>query len=887
MNHEIRFLFHELAGLPAGERERVYRERRVGPELRDEVESLLRFDSAGAGSLTDRVSKVAESVLDFGDARETGACGPYRLVRLLGSGGMGAVYLAERADGEIQQRVAVKLLRADAYRPAWRDRFLKERQLLASLQHPSIVHVIDAGQTGEGRPYLVMEYVEGVPIDAYADTVDVRDRLRLFLRVCDGVSHAHGRLIIHRDLKPSNILVDATGQPKLLDFGIAKLLDGTGDATQTVERLLTPNYASPEQLRGANQTIATDVYSLGAVLYKLLTGRSPHETGAHASQALDVIAGTSKIPAPSRLNPGLSTDLDYILQKALRNDPEERYVSVEAFAADILAFLESRPVQARSGNAWYRARKFLRRYWAPAAAAALVIVSLSAGLYVADRERRIAERRFGQLRQLSNKVFELDKAIRNLPGASGARKRLVSASLEYLEGLAAGARGDLDLAQEIGDAYERVAKVQGVPDELNLGDYAEAEASLKKADSFIETVLASHPQSRQALLSSAIVARDRMILADGEGRRTDALAYGKKSAERLDAFLRLGGAREREIDEAARIYSHIAQDCTNMHLFAEGARYARRSIEVARSLPPGEPAGSRLSSGLSLLANALRYQGDLDGALRAIREARLTVEQTPFASETVRMLIMYGTLFREGLILGEDAGINLDRPAEAIDALQKAFEITEDAAAKSPNDYTSRSRVARSAIMMANILRHSNPRKALAMYDAAIVRLSEVPTNLVARRERAAALANSSYALRSLHRIAEARQRIEAAFAILTDTKDYPAERVPFEPSGLYNALLAAADYEAGEGDAHRAVAKYEELLKKVMSAGPDPLSDLRDAPRISLLYQSLGRLYRRIHDTARAEAMEARRRELWLQWDRKLPDNAFVRRQLAAARLP
>jgi serine/threonine protein kinase len=197
---------------------------------------------------------------------EPGSCGPYRLIRLLGSGGMGAVYLAERSDGEIQQKVAVKLLRADAHRPAWRARFLKERQLLASLHHPSIVHVIDAGHTDDGRPYLVMEYVEGTPIDVYAAGIEMRERLSLFLRVCEGVSHAHGHLIIHRDLKPANILVDASGQPKLLDFGIAKLLDETGDATQTVERLLTPNYASPEQVRGDSQTTATDVYSLGAVL---------------------------------------------------------------------------------------------------------------------------------------------------------------------------------------------------------------------------------------------------------------------------------------------------------------------------------------------------------------------------------------------------------------------------------------------------------------------------------------------------------------------------------------------------------------------------------------------------------------------------------------------
>ena len=222
--------------------------------------------------------------------------GAYRVVSLIGRGGMGSVYMAERADGEIQQRVAVKLLRADGHRPVWRHRFLKERQLLASLHHSSIVQLLDAGQTADRQPFLVMEYVEGVPIDVYAARIDVRARLKLFLRVCEGVSHAHRHLIIHRDLKPSNILVDASGQPKLLDFGIAKLLDETGDVTQTVERLLTPNYASPEQLSGEAQTTATDVYSLGAVLYKLLTGMAPREQNSGRAESRDRAAE----PAQSR-----------------------------------------------------------------------------------------------------------------------------------------------------------------------------------------------------------------------------------------------------------------------------------------------------------------------------------------------------------------------------------------------------------------------------------------------------------------------------------------------------------------------------------------------------------------------------------------------------------
>ena len=353
MNATVRQLFHELADVPRAERERILAERQIAPELRAEVESLLSYDSSSGESLARRISQVTEEALRAGDGPPSSYCGPYRLVRLLGFGGMGAVYLAERRDGEIEQRVAIKLLRVDADRPAWRDRFLRERQFLAYLNHSSIARVLDAGHTGDGRPYLVMEYVDGIPIDEYAAPLELRAQLALFLLVCDGVSHAHQHLIIHRDLKPSNILVDASGQPKLLDFGIAKLLDMTlnvtTDATQTVERLLTPDYASPEQLRGSIQTTTTDVYSLGVVLYKLLTGCSPHKPLSGTPSGNLGITRKTSITAPSRLNPKLSRDIDHILLKALRQEPKERYASVDAMASDVRAFLELRPVPAMPG----------------------------------------------------------------------------------------------------------------------------------------------------------------------------------------------------------------------------------------------------------------------------------------------------------------------------------------------------------------------------------------------------------------------------------------------------------------------------------------------------------------------------------------------------------
>jgi serine/threonine protein kinase len=880
MNDDIRLLFHELADLAPQERQRILEARELAPEVRAEVESLLNYDAGASESLTECVAGVAGDMLRSAAARTGPDCGPYRLVRLLGRGGMGTVYLGERKDGEIEQTVAVKLLRTDSDLPGWHDRFLRERQLLASLNHPAIVHAMDAGHTGDGQPYLVMEYVEGTPVDQYCAEIPMRDRLTLFALVLDGVAYAHRHLVIHRDLKPSNILVDGAGQPKVLDFGIAKLLDVTADATQGTEYLLTPNYASPEQCLGEVQTTATDIYSLGAVLYKLLTGHSPHESDTHASRAMSAMSGLGTIRAPSRVDSGVPSDLDYVVGKALRNEPEERYASVEAFANDVRAVLESKPVEARSGDAWYRTRKFLRRDWIPATTAALVIASLSAGLYIANRERLVAESRFRQLENLSARVFDLDREISHLPGSIEARKSLVSASLAYLQGLAAQARGDPDLERELGEGYWRVGRIQGVPVELNLGEPAKAEASLAQADLWIEAVLAARPGDRNALYRSGLIAHDRMILAQEEHRNGDAVMEARKSAARLDAFLRFPGISEQERGDVGARFGNIALAYVNMHQYAQAIPYARRSIEIAQSVPSGRHL---VAMGLSLLANALRFEGDLPAALDAIRRARATAETSAYPDNTTRMIDLYGLYLREGFILGFDGGVSLNRPAEAMEAFRKAFDLAEAAARQDPADAASRVRVGKSGIQLANILRHRDPQGAIKYYDAALQRLAEVRDSLPARRDRAVGLAESSYALRSLDRMRDAGQRIATAIQALEDTRDYPAREVGID-SAVCAVLRARADNDAAQGDTRRATEEYEYLLAQVTAASPGAASDLGTAPQLSGLYADLARLYRRTGDLDKARRLDAARLDLWRSWDRKLPGNAYVRRELDAA---
>ncbi len=874
MKHELRVLFHELVDLPSGERDRILRERQVAPDLRAEVEELLRFDSLGDRALTNSVASTASEMLDFSPGGWI-RCGPYRLVQLLGSGGMGSVYLAQRIDGEIQQKVAVKLLHSEYCRPVWRDRFLKERQLLASLNHPSIVHVIDAGHTPEGRPYLVMEYVEGVPIDVYSERLALDELLSLFLRACEGVSHAHRHLIIHRDLKPSNILVDTSGQPKLLDFGIAKLLEETGEPTQTMERLLTPNYASPEQLRGAPQTTATDVYSLGAVLYKLLTGRSPRESAKNST--VEAALGISEIPAATQLNPNLPADIDFILRKALREEREERYASVEAFAGDIRAFLNSEPVEARSGDAWYRSRKVLRRYRIPVVAALVAIAGLSAGLVLANRERAIAQRRFLEVRQLANKLFDIDAEARKFAGSTKTRQLIVDTSLEYLRRLSADVHRDPDLALEIGNAYMRVARVQGVPVATNLGQMNQAEQNLRIADGFIRSVLSAQPSNRTAILRAAQIAHDRMLLARFDGRPDEALIFARESAEWLSRFpIKLDDRPE--LDSVMATYMNVAQQHRMSERLDEALRLSARGSEIARSLQ------SRPYLGMFrwVAAGVLQRRGDLEEALKAIQEAVELLNPGPGNDEQGRIMNYVLVLNSEGRILNDANGLSLGRPQAAIGPLDRAFAIADAAVHKDRNDQVPRGRLADAGLALGEALELGDAHRPLAVYDHVLQHLAEIPNNSSFRRYEVSTLADSVYPLRRLGRLPEARRRLDGAFERLRQLGLYPAKKSDLSPE-LEATLRAQAEYEAGTRNTARAIEIYRELLNLSLAAKPSPDTTLADSVRLSRIYAALAALHRQAGQLDAASTMQARLRDLWALWDRKLPNKPFIERQLAA----
>ena len=389
-------LFHRLADVAPAERARILDDEcDDDPSLRRELELLIAADDEGGADVADVVAR-AETELDGASGSAEGdRVGPYTLLGSIGQGGMGTVYLAERSDESYEARVAIKVLRGVGG-AEWSARMRAERRILATLKHPGIARLIDGGETASGQPYLVMEHVEGEPLDAYCSehALGVDERLRLFVHVCDAVQYAHGRLVVHRDLKPDNVLVDASGRPKLLDFGIAKLLgdDERRDVrTRTGVRPMTMRYASPEQIRGERVTTATDVHALGVILYELLTGALPHPAEAKSVRELeDAILERDADP------PGVDPDLDTIVLKALAKDPTRRYDSVERLAEDVRRYLAGLPVLARPSTWTYRTGKFVRRnrgavFGGVATLASIFFFGVDSGIRLLDmRQERLA-----------------------------------------------------------------------------------------------------------------------------------------------------------------------------------------------------------------------------------------------------------------------------------------------------------------------------------------------------------------------------------------------------------------------------------------------------------------------------------------------------------------
>ncbi len=636
---EVAQAFEAALDLPTAQREAFLAEAGSrDPWLRDEVESLLaedrRLDDSNPGGLSPMVGQ---------------RIGAYRILRLIGEGGMGAVYEAERDDEAFDRHVAIKLLQPGLLSRQLIKRFLLERQILARLNHPNVAALLDAGTTPNGRHYLVMEYVEGgVPVHGYCRerSLDAAARIRLFASVCDAVQYAHQNLVVHRDLKPQNILVTPDGKVKLLDFGIAKLIRpetwGSGsDLTMTELAPMTPTYASPEQVRGEPITTATDIYSLGVILYELLTDTRPYGTEPLSRAELEraVCETEPKLPSAAvqtaerekaagggaQLARRLSGDLDAIVMMALRKEPDRRYRSASELKDDLERHLDGRPVRARRSTFAYRAGKLIRRHRLTFSAVAAVIVALAAGLIatltqarIARAQRELAERRFTEIRKVADSfLFEFDSSIRDLAGATAARQLVVRKATEYLSALNRESHGDPQLQTELATAYERVGDIQGYPMLANLGDRAGALTSYRESLRIWTSLSARPDQAAGAEPHIVLLHRSMGDVLSEDQRHEDALA------EYRSALALLEKRSPRQSSQRLALMGRIGTELASLGRPEEGAEWGRRAVREARSLQSAgmdEDTRHDVAVLYARTGRALSRAGAIDAAVSMDRE---------------------------------------------------------------------------------------------------------------------------------------------------------------------------------------------------------------------------------------------------------------------------
>lgn len=666
--------------------------------LRREVESLLsqppdEFENCAQTGGLAHPGHVA--------AANTGRrLGAYELVRELGRGGMGTVWLAKRADQQFEKVVAIKLLKRGTDTDEVLRRFHAERRILARLDHPNIARLLDGGTTHDGLPYFVMEYVEGTRLTEFVRErqLSIVECVRLFLKICGALQFAHQNLVVHRDLKPGNILITTDGEPKLLDFGIAKLLspgDEAWEITMPGRERLTPGYASPEQVRGEPVTTVSDVYALGALLYEVLAGRPAHHFGSSQptqTEILRVVCEEEPIrpsAAASKADIGrqLCGDLDTIILRAMSKTPQRRYRGAGNLADDLKRYLDGRPVHARRDTAGYRTRKFLVRNKAVVAAAAIILITLLGGIVatafqarVANVERKKAERRFNDVRKIANSLmFELHNVIKDLPGALTARQLVTQHALEYLDSLAQESGNDLSLKSELATAYEKIGLV--------TFDVQQAINSHRKATALNEELAQADPKNaayRKQLSESYKNLSDVLKIA---GNSTQSIEYARKSLAVMQS-LATENSSEKEIQIA------LADRHLSLGLALIDAGDFKRALEsdfqamavqqevVARD-PSNKEALRDLAGINGTVSNAYEDSGDYATALEYSRKS-LGATRDMFGSDPTNARSrrdMWAAFFRTGrqLALTGDT-------TSALQNYTNATQLIESLAAADPQD---------------------------------------------------------------------------------------------------------------------------------------------------------------------------------------------------------
>ncbi|HEY0101336.1 MAG TPA: protein kinase [Pyrinomonadaceae bacterium] len=734
------------------------------PELRREIESLLVCEEGANNFLAAPALAFSADFFDApgndahgADMRAGQTVGHYRIRREIGRGGMGAVFLAERSDGEFEQQVALKIVRRSFADSELARRFRRERQILASLNHPNIARLLDGGMSADGEPFFAMEYVEGVRIDDYCDAHDLPNeaRLSLFLGVCRGVAYAHQNLVVHRDIKPSNILVNAEGTPKLLDFGIAKLLDADqlDEHTRTDFRAFTPDYASPEQVSGGHVTTASDVYSLGVLLREILggakiTGRASSQKefvpGVWRSVTPGQKTRATNLPTNRENGDGrarttrrrfVAAELENIIAMARREEPARRYASVAQLAEDVQRYLDGRPTRAQRDSFTYRAGKFIRRNKLSVGAGLIVALSLLVGTAfalwqarVARGERDRAERRFADVRQLSNALLtEIAPKIERLPGSTEARQAVLTQSLKYLDSLAYESADDLSLQSELASAYEKIGDLQGNPTNPNLSALTDALASYEKANAMRRALLARAPRDFE----------QRRLLADNYRSLGDIRWQANESAESL-----------KNSEAALSLYTELLAGQRGSNLLR---------ISLART---------HLSIGKSHATNE-RYPEAISSFQKAV--TLLAEAERPSPEQKIEISMLLADAHKQ---IGNSLSWDGKQP-EAEAEMAQAVSISESLIAANPHDNRLRTSLHQTYMTMSSVYEESNDPlsneyafKALKVIEETVAR---DPADLRARHELAQTYSLLGVTLENIGRNGESILYLEKAVRILQE----------------------------------------------------------------------------------------------------------------------
>jgi tetratricopeptide (TPR) repeat protein len=688
-------LFEKAVSLPPEERTVCVERATAGDdELRREVLSLLASHKGAPGGFVQE--KIRNAVVVFHEAKVSEShsmrVGPYRLVRELGHGGMGTVFLAERDDGQYVAQVAIKLVKPGMDTDFVLARFRRERQILARLQHPNIARLLDGGTTQGGLPYIVMEFVDGPRITRFAkeQKLDIAARLRLFLDVCAAVDYAHRHFVVHRDLKPGNILVDQSGVPKLLDFGICKLLASEPlpgmSGGDSAPGMMTPNYASPEQIRGEAVTLVSDVYSLGVVLYELLTELQPYWFVILNTKEMAKAISEYRAPLPSttvqdkNLARQLRGDLDCIVMRTLEVNPQDRYESVALVSEDLRRHLAREPVRAHPQTVGYRVWKFLGRYPREIAALTTVIVALAVALGISLRESRVADDRLAQVRALANKlVFDVHDAVRDLPGATQARKEIIQIAIASLDQTAAAVKGDARAERELASAYRRLGDAQGNVTGANLGDHAGALASYHKALGLLENNARRKPSDHAVETERLVVYHRIGAIQFYTGKASDAI-------QTLQEGIRIGRpALDSEDNQLkAALADLYIESCEAKRNMGDSEGSLGDASEALRLFQQIEGSGRATAAMRQSLATAYAAVGMAEGQLGRRQDAlghfrggaaqmeKLVASEPHNASFRRDLMLAYGHI---GDISGNPNVENLGDRTGALQAYRRAAEI--------------------------------------------------------------------------------------------------------------------------------------------------------------------------------------------------------------------